>query len=425
MLTFDYTRALDKATLSGYEQAVSSARSTVLEGTGAGNDFLGWVRLPEDIKSELGDIIACAEQLRKSCDVIVCIGIGGSYLGAKAVTELLSDPFVVAKPRIVYAGNQLEARYLVQLQDYLKDKQFGIICISKSGTTTEPAIAFRLLKAQLEQQNGKSVAKDRIVCITDATKGALRTLATQEGYKTFVIADNIGGRFSVLSPVGLLPIACAVGDKVRDLVSGACAMLANTSKPFGENITMQYAACRFHLYTKEQKAIEILCNFNPSLHFVGEWWKQLYGESEGKDHKGLYPSSADFTTDLHSMGQYIQQGVRHLFETFVSVGTDDHVICVPGDAQNLDGLNYLTGKTLYDIDQQAELGTIMAHCDGGVPCLKVTMQHIDLYNVGELFYFFEFACAMSGYLIGVNPFNQPGVEAYKKNMFTLLHKPGY
>ncbi len=429
MIHFNYANALRSEELQAYAKLANECQEKTLQGTGAGNDFLGWVELPRNIQNEVSDIIATAEKLRQSCEIIVCIGIGGSYLGAKAVNEFVGNPFEWLEnkdtSKVVYAGHHLDAKYHQSLIQVLKRKKFGIICISKSGTTTEPAIAFRLLKSLLEEQVGKDEAKNRIVCITDAKKGALRTLADKEGYKTYNIDDNIGGRFSVLSPVGLLPIACFVGKEVEQLVAGALDMMKDCQHGFDKNISAQYAACRYHLYSKEKKSIEILTNFNPALHFVGEWWKQLFGESEGKEHKGIFPSIADFTTDLHSMGQYIQEGVRHLFETFISIKQDNYPLPVLDDENNLDGLNFLTGKTMFEINSKAELGTMLAHKQGGVPCLQVAMDKADLFHLGALLYFFENACAVSGYMLGVNPFNQPGVEAYKKNMFALLHKPGY
>ncbi len=414
--------------IAGYKGQVSKAQEMLTKGTGAGNDFLGWLSLPKDIQSQLPDLQATAAKLRKECEVIVCIGIGGSYLGAKAVIDALSNSFAWLngqKPQIVYAGQNIGEDYLYELQELLKGKRFGIICISKSGTTTEPALAFRLLKTQLEQQQGKASAKELIVCITDKARGALRTLATKEGYKTFVIEDNIGGRFSVLSPVGLLPIACA-GFDIEQLVKGAERMqeVCGSETEFENNPAAQYAAARNALYQSGKKT-ELLVNFHPKLHYIAEWWKQLYGESEGKDHKGIFPASVDFTTDLHSMGQYIQDGERHLFETVISVSEPDHKVLFPHDEENLDGLNFLAGKRVDEVNKMAELGTMLAHVDGGVPNLKITMPKLNEYYLGELIYFFERACGISGYLLGVNPFNQPGVEAYKKNMFALLDKPGY
>ncbi len=407
------------------------ALDKVANGTGAGNDFLGWVKLPTDTPdSLLDDINATAEKLRKSCDYVVAIGIGGSYLGAKAVIEALSDTFANFRPagdarrtNVLFAGQNIGEDYLNELQDFLSDKNFGIVVISKSGTTTEPAIAFRLLKEQLEAKVGKAEAANRIVAITDAKKGALRQLATEEGYKTYVIADNVGGRFSVLTPVGLLPIAVA-GFDIKALVEGARRMEAATTEANDFNPAFLYAVTRNALYRAGKKT-EILVNFCPKLHFFGEWWKQLYGESEGKDHKGIFPAAVDFTTDLHSMGQWIQDGERTIFETVISVAKPEKEKIIPSDAANLDGLNYLAGKHVDEVNKMAELGTRIAHVDGGVPNILITVPALTELYLGELIYFFEKACGISGYILGVNPFNQPGVEAYKRNMFALLAKPGY
>ena len=405
--------------------------ATLEKGDGKGNDYLGWLHLPSSITdAELAEIEATAQVLRSKCEVVVAIGIGGSYLGTKAVVEALNNSFDwLAKDRknpvLVYAGQNIGEDYLYELSEMLKGKQFGLINISKSGTTTEPALAFRLLKKQLEDAVGKEEAKHRIVAITDAKRGALRTLADQEGYKTFIIPDSLGGRFSVLTPVGLLPIAVA-GISIRELVGGAVSMEKQTGidVPFADNIAEIYAATRNELY-KSGKKIEILANFHPKLHFIGEWWKQLYGESEGKDGKGIYPASVDLTTDLHSMGQWMQDGERIIFETVISVETADHKVEVPTDEANLDGLNFLAGKRVDEVNKMAELGTQLAHVDGGVPNIKITMPAVTPYYIGQLFYFFERACGISGYMLGVNPFDQPGVEAYKKNMFALLNKPGF
>ncbi len=401
------------------------------KGTGAGSDFLGWVNLPEDTSAELlADIEATAKQLRETCDYVVSIGIGGSYLGAKAVIEALSDSFASLRGmeddrrcRVLFAGQNIGEDYLHELQDFLADKKFGIIVISKSGTTTEPAIAFRLLKEQLESKLGKAEASKRIVAITDEKRGALRQLATEEGYKTFVIADNVGGRFSVLTPVGLLPIAVA-GFDIRALMDGARQMQRDTLASDDSNLSFLYATTRNALY-RAGKKIEILVNYNPKLHFFGEWWKQLYGESEGKDHKGIFPAAVDNSTDLHSMGQWIQDGERTIFETVVSVAEPRHEVVIPMDATNLDGLNYLAGKRVDQVNKMAELGTRIAHVDGAVPNILITIPALEERYLGELIYFFEKACGISGYLLEVNPFNQPGVEDYKRNMFALLEKPGY
>ncbi len=411
--------------------AAAEAMEKIHKGTGEGSDFLGWVNLPEETSSALlADIEATAKQLRETCDYVVSIGIGGSYLGAKAVIEALSDSFATLRGmeddrrcRVLFAGQNIGEDYLHELQDFLADKKFGIIVISKSGTTTEPAIAFRLLKEQLESQLGKAEASKRIVAITDEKRGALRQLATEEGYKTFVIADNVGGRFSVLTPVGLLPIAVA-GYDIRALIDGARQMQRDTLASDDSNLSFLYATTRNALY-RAGKKIEILVNYNPKLHFFGEWWKQLYGESEGKDHKGIYPASVDNSTDLHSMGQWIQEGERTIFETVLSVAEPHHEVVIPMDAANLDGLNYLAGKRVDQVNKMAELGTRIAHVDGSVPNMLITIPALEERYLGELIYFFEKACGISGYLLEVNPFNQPGVEAYKRNMFALLEKPGY
>lgn len=428
-IKINYSKAVSQETVMAYKQQIAEAQTMLHNGTGKGNDFLGWLNLPKEITTEhLQDIQTTARLLRQECEVIVVIGIGGSYLGAKAVIDALNNSFEwlqSGKTQIVYAGQNIGEDYLYELQELLKNKKFGIISISKSGTTTEPALAFRLLKTQLEEQQGKAAAKDLIVCITDKARGALRTLATQEGYKTFVIEDNIGGRFSVLSPVGLLPITCAGFDITR-LVEGARRMqdVCGQSTPFEENPAALYAAARNALYTSGKK-VELLVNFHPKLHYMAEWWKQLYGESEGKENKGLFPAAADFTTDLHSMGQYIQQGERLMFETVLSVAEPNHHVDFPYNEANLDGLNFLAGKRIDHVNKMAELGTMLAHVDGGVPNIKVEIPVLNEYYLGELIYFFEKACGISGYILGVNPFNQPGVEAYKRNMFALLEKPGY
>ncbi|MDL2221564.1 glucose-6-phosphate isomerase [Parabacteroides sp. OttesenSCG-928-N08] len=400
-------------------------------GNGAGNDFLGWLSLPSSISdAELAEIEAVAANLRARCEVVVAVGIGGSYLGTKAVVEALNNSFDLLltdrkNPILLYAGQNIGEDYLYELCEVLKNKQFGIINISKSGTTTEPALAFRMLKKQLEEAVGKEEAKQRIVAITDAKKGALRTLADRESYKTFIIPDNVGGRFSVLTPVGLLPIAVA-GISIRDLVKGAVDMEKATdqSVPFANNLAEVYAATRNALYESGKK-IEILANFHPKLHYIAEWWKQLYGESEGKEGKGIFPASVDLTTDLHSMGQWIQDGERTIFETVISVEKPDNRVVIAADDDNLDGLNFLAGKRVDEVNKMAELGTQLAHVDGGVPNIKITLPEVNAYYIGQLFYFFEKGCGISGYMLGVNPFDQPGVEAYKKNMFALLNKPGF
>ena len=422
---------VDKEKLAAYAPKVKECMETLEKGTGLGNDFLGWLHLPSSItKEHLADLKATAEVLRENCEVVVVAGIGGSYLGARAVIEAMSDSFQwlrekkAGQPTIIFAGHNIGEDYLAELTDFLKDKKFGVINISKSGTTTETAIAFRLLKKQCEDQRGKDMARKVIVAVTDAKKGAARVTADKEGYKSFIIPDNVGGRFSVLTPVGLLPIAVA-GVDIEQLVAGACKMeKVCANEELTENPAALYAATRNELY-KEGKKIEILVNFQPKLHYFMEWWKQLYGESEGKDGKGIYPSSVDFSTDLHSMGQWIQQGERTIFETVVSVEKPNHELHVPSDEENLDGLNFLAGKRVDEVNKMAELGTQLAHVDGGVPNLRISVPALNEYYLGQLIYFFEKACGISGYLLGVNPFNQPGVEAYKKNMFALLNKPGY
>ena len=413
-------------TINSLDAKAASAMEKLHNGTGAGNDFLGWLNLPSSTTAEvLDEIEQAAAVLRANCEYVVCIGIGGSYLGAKAVIEALSDSFAAYKPakgpKVLFAGQNIGEDYLYELQSLLKDKKFGIIVISKSGTTTEPAIAFRILKEMLEKQAGKAEAAKLTIAITDAKKGALRTLATEEGYKTFVIPDNVGGRFSVLTPVGLLPIAVA-GLDIKQLVAGAAAI--ETATATDDNIAITYAKTRNALYQAGKK-IEILVNYNPKLHYVSEWWKQLYGESEGKEHKGIFPASVDNSTDLHSMGQWIQDGERSIFETVISVAKQQHETIIPTDDANLDGLNFLAGKHVDEVNKMAELGTTIAHVDGDVPNIHITIPALTEFWLGQLLYFFEKACGVSGYILGVNPFNQPGVEAYKRNMFALLDKPGY
>jgi len=418
--------------VKAYEPKVKAAQEALENGTCEGNDFLGWLHLPSSITPEfLNEIQAVANTLREKCEVVVVAGIGGSYLGARAVIEGLGNSFAwlvndKKNPTILFAGNNIGEDYLFELTSFLKDKKFGVINISKSGTTTETALAFRLLKKQCEDQRGKEEAKDVIVAVTDAKKGAARTCADKEGYKSFIIPDNVGGRFSVLTPVGLLPIAVA-GFDVKQLVAGAADMEKACGKDiaFEENPAAIYAATRQALYTQAGKKIEIVCNFQPKLHYFAEWWKQLYGESEGKDQKGIFPAACDFTTDLHSMGQWIQQGERSIFETVISVETPKEKLLFPHDDENLDGLNFLEGKRVDEVNKMAELGTRLAHVDGGVPNILVNVPELNAYYLGQLIYFFEKACGISGLLEEVNPFNQPGVEAYKKNMFALLNKPGY
>ena len=423
------TGFVSKEQIYSLAEAAEKANKQMEDGTGKGNDFLGWVNLPSSITEPfLDEIQATADKLRASCDVVVVVGIGGSYLGAKAVIDALSgtfDQLENKKPLLLYAGHIIGEDYMHELTGFLQGKSFGIINISKSGTTTEPAIAFRILREQLEKTVGKDEAKHRIVAITDKSRGALRTLADKEGYKTFIIPDNVGGRFSVLTPVGLLPIAVA-GIDIKQLVAGATAMEQATasSGPFAENPATIYAATRNELY-RNGKKIEILANFSPNLHFVAEWWKQLYGESEGKEHKGIFTAAVDFTTDLHSMGQWIQEGERTIFETVLSIAKTKYTLEIPSDEQDLDGLNFLTGKRIDYVNKMAELGTQLAHVDGGVPNIRIELPELNANYLGQLLYFFERACGISGYILGVNPFDQPGVEAYKKNMFALLNKPGY
>ena len=423
---------LAEGAVKAYEPKVKAAQEALENGTCEGNDFLGWLHLPSSITPEfLNEIQTVANTLREKCEVVVVAGIGGSYLGARAVIEGLGNSFAwlvndKKNPTILFAGNNIGEDYLFELTSFLKNKKFGVINISKSGTTTETALAFRLLKKQCEDQRGKEEAKDVIVAVTDAKKGAARTCADKEGYKSFIIPDNVGGRFSVLTPVGLLPIAVA-GFDVKQLVAGAVEMEKACGKDvaFEENPAAIYAATRQALYTQAGKKIEIVCNFQPKLHYFAEWWKQLYGESEGKDQKGIFPAACDFTTDLHSMGQWIQEGERSIFETVISVETPNEKLLFPHDDENLDGLNFLEGKRVDEVNKMAELGTRLAHVDGGVPNILVNVPELNAYYLGQLIYFFEKACGISGLLEEVNPFNQPGVEAYKKNMFALLNKPGY
>ncbi len=408
---------------------VMAAQTALYEGNCLGNDFLGWIHLPSSITPEfIAEINATARVLRDNCDAVVVAGIGGSYLGARMVIDALSNYFGALypsnRPHMLFAGNNISEDYLAELVAYLKTVRFGVINISKSGTTTETALTFRLLRSLCEEARGKEEARKVLVAVTDAKKGAARVTADKEGYKSFVIPDNVGGRFSVLTPVGLLPIAVA-GFDIAKLVEGAQAMeKATDTDTFEDNPCAIYAAYRNALYQSGKK-IEILANYHPKLHNLGEWWKQLYGESEGKDHKGIFPAAVDLTTDLHSMGQWIQDGERTIFETVVSVDAPNLSLQVPSDEENLDGLNYLAGKNIDQVNKMAELGTQLAHVDGGVPNIKISICRLDEYHIGQLIYFFEKACGISGLVLGVNPFNQPGVEAYKKNMFALLNKPGY
>jgi len=434
-VTFDYSKALPfvgQHEIDYLADAVRLAHDQLHNGTGAGSDFLGWINLPVDYdKEEFARIQAAASRIRENSDVLVVIGIGGSYLGARAAIEMLSHSFynMLPKgkrqgPQVLFAGNNISSTYVAHLLQLLEGKDWSINVISKSGTTTEPAIAFRIFREKLEQKYGKEEARKRIYATTDRAKGALKKLADAEGYETFVIPDDVGGRYSVLTAVGLLPIAVA-GIDIAAMMQGAADASREYANPdLRENGAYQYAAVRNALYRKG-KTTEILVNYEPNLHYFSEWWKQLYGESEGKDNKGIYPASVDFSTDLHSMGQFIQEGSRNLFETVIQVAEVPEHITINSDPEDLDGLNFLAGKTMDFVNKKAFEGTLLAHTDGGVPNLVVTIKDMTPYTFGYLVYFFEKACGISGYLLGVNPFDQPGVEAYKKNMFALLGKPGY
>jgi len=417
------------------EEILALAQQSVLhldslnKRTGAGSDFLGWMSLPEDVRPQLDRIEKVAERLRSISDLTVIVGIGGSYLGSRAVVEALSHSFTSLRKEkhheIVFAGQNLSEDYLSELLDILDVRNYSIVVISKSGVTTEPAIAFRIIKNHLEKKVGKKEASERIVAITDSKKGALRPLADANGYETFVIPDNIGGRYSVLTPAGLLPVALS-GIDIRMLVEGAASMQAITrnNRNAATNPSLIYAAAR-NLILQSGRTTEIMVSYTPKLHYFAEWWKQLFGESEGKEGKGILPAAVDFTTDLHSLGQYIQDGQRIMFETVLSVTEPKRELRVPKEEDNADQLNYLAGQRLSEVDHNAEAGTILAHHDGHVPVMTLTIPHLNEYYIGQLFYFFELACAVSGYILDVNPFDQPGVEAYKKNMFALLNKPGY
>ena len=413
------------------KKQVELAESELMKGTGAGSEFLGWVTLPTNYdKSEFARIKEAATKIKNQSEVLIVVGIGGSYLGAKSAIEFLTHTFYNELPKekrdtpeIYFAGTNISGTYLNHLVELIGDRDFSVNVISKSGTTTEPAIAFRVLKGMLEEKYGKDGAKERIYATTDAKKGALKELATGEGYETFVVPDDVGGRFSVLTAVGLLPIAAA-GVDIEELMKGAAEASEDYKKPYAENDCYKYAAVRNILHRKG-KDIELLINYEPRLHYIAEWWKQLFGESEGKDNKGLYPASADFTSDLHSLGQYIQDGKRHLFETLINIETPELDMTIGTDAANLDGLNFLSGKTMDYVNKMAAEGTRLAHRDGGVPNLTINLPEATPYHLGYMYFFFEKACAISGYLLGVNPFDQPGVEAYKSNMFALLEKPGF
>lgn len=434
-ISFDCSKAaefISAEELVHYESIVMNAKETLVQKSGAGNDFLGWIDLPVDYdKEEFARVKSAAEKIKGDSDVLLVIGIGGSYLGARAAIEFLSHSFynVLPKgkrntPEIYFVGNSISSKYIKDLSDVLEGKDFSINIISKSGTTTEPAIAFRVFKKMLEEKYGKAEAAKRIYATTDKAKGALKNLATEEGYETFVVPDDVGGRFSVLTAVGLLPIAVSGAD-IDALMAGAAAARERAlNAQYEENDALMYAAVRNILYSKG-KAVEIVANYEPSLHYVSEWWKQLYGESEGKDQRGILPAAVDLTTDLHSMGQFIQDGSRIMFETVIQVEESPAELLIEQEPVDLDGMNYLAGKSVDFVNKSAMNGTILAHTDGNVPNLMVTIPEQNEFYLGELFYFFEFACGVSGYILGVNPFNQPGVESYKRNMFALLGKPGY
>ena len=434
-VTFDYSKAsgfVQEHEIEYMSELAEQAKDRLLARTGAGNDFLGWIDLPVDYdKEEFDRILKAAEKIKSDSDVLVVIGIGGSYLGARAAIEFLGHSFanevsreIRKAPEIYFAGNSISSTYLKDLIDVIGDRDFSVNVISKSGTTTEPAIAFRVFKELLEKKYGKEGAAGRIYATTDKAKGALKNLSTEEGYETFVVPDDVGGRFSVLTAVGLLPIAASGADITKLMEGAAAARKDAVEKDFAENDAMKYAAVR-NILLRKGKVVEVLANYEPGLHYVSEWWKQLYGESEGKDQKGIFPASVDLTTDLHSMGQFIQDGNRIMFETVMNVEKSREEIIINEEPVDLDGLNYLAGKNMDFVNKSAMNGTILAHTDGNVPNLRVNIPAQDEYSLGQLFYFFEFACGVSGYLLGVNPFNQPGVESYKKNMFALLGKPGY
>lgn len=434
-VTFDYSKAaqfINDHEVEYMKKLALDAKEVLVSKTGAGNDFLGWIDLPVDYdKEEFARIKAAAKKIQEDSEVLLVIGIGGSYLGARAAIEFLRHGFynmvdksIRKTPEIYFVGNSISSTYIKHLTDVIGDRDFSINMISKSGTTTEPAIAFRVFKEMMEKKYGKEGAAKRIYATTDKAKGSLKNLATEEGYESFVVPDDVGGRFSVLTAVGLLPIAVSGAD-IDKLMEGAASARKNALElPFEENDAVKYAAIR-NILLRKGKAVEILCNYEPSAHYVSEWWKQLYGESEGKDQKGLFPASVDLTTDLHSMGQFIQDGARIMFETVLNIEKAREEITIGTEPVDLDGLNYLAGKTVDFVNKSAMNGTILAHTDGQVPNLMINVPEVSEFYLGELFYFFEFACGLSGYLLGVNPFNQPGVESYKKNMFALLGKPGY
>ena len=434
-VTYDYSKAapfISEGEIELMEKLVSDAKETLVSKSGAGNDFLGWIDLPVNYdKEEFDRILKAAEKIKNDSEVLIVIGIGGSYLGARAAVELLGHSFsnCVSKetrkaPEIYFAGNSISSTYLKHLMDVVGDRDFSINMISKSGTTTEPAIAFRVFKEKLEKKYGKKEAAGRIYATTDKARGSLKNLANEEGYESFVVPDDVGGRFSVLTAVGLLPIAVSGAD-ITKLMEGAASARENClNAGFNDNDSLKYAAIR-NILLRKGKQIEIMANYEPAVHYISEWWKQLYGESEGKDQRGIFPASVDLTTDLHSMGQFIQDGSRNLFETVINIEKSREEIIIGEEPVDLDGLNYLAGKSVDFVNKSAMNGTILAHTDGGVPCTVVNVPEINEFYLGQLFYFFEFACGVSGYVLGVNPFNQPGVESYKKNMFALLGKPGY
>lgn len=434
-ITFDYSKTagfISEEEIGYMSRLTEQAKDVLVSKNGAGNDFLGWIDLPVDYdKEEFSRIEKAAEKIKKDSDVLIVIGIGGSYLGARAAIEFLRHGFYNSLPKekrgtpeIYYVGNSISSTYLQGVIDVIGDRDFSVNVISKSGTTTEPAIAFRIFKKMLEDKYGQEEAAKRIYATTDKARGALKDLATKEGYESFVVPDDVGGRFSVLTAVGLLPIAVSGAD-ITALMDGAASgrELALNEK-FEDNEAMKYAAIR-NILLRKGKSVEVLANYEPALHYIGEWWKQLYGESEGKDQKGIFPAAVDFTTDLHSMGQFIQDGARIMFETVMNVEEARETITIEKEAEDLDGLNYLAGKTMDFVNKSAMNGTILAHTDGSVPNLMIKIPKMDEFHLGQLFYFFEFACGVSGYILGVNPFNQPGVESYKRNMFALLGKPGY
>lgn len=434
-ITFDYSKTagfISEEEIGYMSRLTEQAKDVLVSKSGAGNDFLGWIDLPVDYdKEEFSRIEKAAEKIKKDSDVLIVIGIGGSYLGARAAIEFLRHGFYNSLPKekrgtpeIYYVGNSISSTYLQGVIDVIGDRDFSVNVISKSGTTTEPAIAFRIFKKMLEDKYGQEEAAKRIYATTDKARGALKDLATKEGYESFVVPDDVGGRFSVLTAVGLLPIAVSGAD-IKALMDGAASgrELALNEK-FEDNEAMKYAAIR-NILLRKGKSVEVLANYEPALHYIGEWWKQLYGESEGKDQKGIFPAAVDFTTDLHSMGQFIQDGARIMFETVMNVEEARETITIEKEAEDLDGLNYLAGKTMDFVNKSAMNGTILAHTDGSVPNLMIKIPKMDEFHLGQLFYFFEFACGVSGYILGVNPFNQPGVESYKRNMFALLGKPGY